>query len=92
MELKPWDNKVSKLILETMEQGFAIFKEKLLDNKVKEDLVSKSFKDAEINEFTQHRIDMIWDFTNASVYLESLIEGAKSMLEEVKRGREKMNA
>jgi hypothetical protein len=42
-----------------MEQGFAIFKEKLLDNKVKEDLVSKSFKDAEINEFTQHRIDMI---------------------------------
>lgn len=92
MELKPWDNKVSKLILETMEQGFAIFKEKLLDNKVKEDLVSKSFKDAEINEFTQHRIDMIWDYTNASAYLESLIEGAKSMLEEVKRGREKMNA
>lgn len=91
MELKPWDNKVSKLILETMEQGIEIFKDKTTNTEVKANLVNTCFDKEDINDFVQQKIDMIWDYTNAAAYLESLIEGAQAMLVEVRKGREKMN-
>ena len=91
MELKPWDNKVSKLILETMEQGIEIFKDKTTNTEAKANLVNTCFDKEDINDFVQQKIDMIWDYTNAAAYLESLIEGAQAMLVEVRKGREKMN-